>query len=106
MYEYDKKSFAQILSELRRTAGLSQRKAAADLNISQALLSHYENGAREPGLNFVCRVCDYYNVTADYLLGRSPNPDGVDRGADIERVYIAEMRSLANKTEAALEELT
>lgn len=106
MYEYDKKSFAQILSELRRTAGLSQRKAAADLNISQALLSHYENGAREPGLNFVCRVCDYYNVTADYLLGRSPNPDGVDRGADIARVLIAEMRSLANKTEAALEELT
>ena len=106
MYEYDKKSFAQILSELRRTAGLSQRKAAADLNISQALLSHYENGAREPGLIFVCRVCDYYNVTADYLLGRSPNPDGVDRGADIARVFIAEMRSLANKTEAALEELT
>ena len=106
MYEYDKKSFAQILSELRRTAGLSQRKAAADLNISQALLSHYENGAREPGLNFVCRVCDYYNVTADYLLGRSPNPDGVDRGADIARLFIAEMRSLANKTEAALEELT
>ena len=106
MYEYDKKSFAQILSELRRTAGLSQRKAAADLNISQALLSHYENGGREPGLNFVCRVCDYYNVTADYLLGRSPNPDGVDRGADIARVFIAEMRSLANKTEAALEELT
>ena len=106
MYEYDKKSFAQILSELRRTAGLSQRKAAADLNISQAILSHYENGAREPGLNFVCRVCDYYNVTADYLLGRSPNPDGVDRGADIARVFIAEMRSLANKTEAALEELT
>ncbi len=106
MYEYDKKSFAQILSELRRTAGLSQRKAAADLNISQALLSHYENGAREPGLNFVCRVCDYYNVTADYLLGRSPNPDGIDRGADIARVFIAEMRSLANKTEAALEELT
>ena len=106
MYEYDKKSFAQILSELRRTAGLSQRKAAADLNISQALLSHYENGAREPVLNFVCRVCDYYNVTADYLLGRSPNPDGVDRGADIARVFIAEMRSLANKTEAALEELT
>ena len=103
---YNDKSFAQILSELRRSSGLSQRKAAADLKISQALLSHYENGAREPGLNFVCRVCDYYNVTADYLLGRSPNPDGVDRCADIARMFIAEMRSLANKTEAALEELT
>ena len=106
MYEYDKKDFAQILSELRRSARLSQRKVAADLGISQALLSHYENGAREPGLSFVCRVCDYYNVTADYLLGRSPNPDGADRGADIARVFVAEMRSLANKAESALEELT
>lgn len=106
MYEYDKRSFSQILSELRRSAGLSQRKAASDLNISQALLSHYENGAREPGLGFVCRVCDYYNVTADYLLGRSPNRDGADRGADVARIFIAEMRSLANKTEAALDELT
>lgn len=98
--------FSRTLALLRQEKEISQRKAAADLGISQALLSHYENGAREPGLNFVCRVCDYYNVTADYLLGRSPNPDGVDRGADIARVFIAEMRSLANKTEAALEELT
>ena len=98
--------FSRTLSLLRKERGVSQRVAAADLGVSQALLSHYENGAREPGLYFVCRVCDYYNVTADYLLGRSPNPDGVDRGADIARVFIAEMRSLANKTEAALEELT
>lgn len=98
--------FSRTLALLRQEKEISQRKVAADLGISQALLSHYENGAREPGLNFVCRVCDYYNVTADYLLGRSPNPDGVDRGADIARVFIAEMRSLANKTEAALEELT
>ena len=100
------RGFSERMSELRRRKGASQRAAAAELGISQALLSHYENGAREPGLNFVCRVCDYYNVTADYLLGRSPNPDGVDRGADIARVFIAEMRSLANKTESALEELT
>ena len=62
--------FCRILAQLRRENGLSQRKAAGDLNISQALLSHYENGAREPGLAFVCRVCDYYGVSADYLLGR------------------------------------
>ena len=65
------RSFAEILSEIRREKGISQRKAAADLKISQALLSHYENGAREPGLNFLCRACDYYGVSADYLLGRS-----------------------------------
>ena len=101
----NQKTFAKNLSELRRRSGLSQRKAAADLKISQALLSHYENGAREPGLGFVCRVCDYYNVTADYLLGRSSNPNGIDRGAGVTKAFIGELRVLANKAEAALEEL-
>lgn len=65
------RSFGIVLSELRRTRELSQRRLAADLHISQALLSHYENGTREPGLPFVCRVCDYFDVTADYILGRT-----------------------------------
>ena len=63
-----KRTFSETLSALRRELNISQRKAAADLNVSQALLSHYENGVREPGLAFVCRACDYYNVSADYLL--------------------------------------
>jgi len=63
--------FHQILSELRKKRRVSQRKVASDLYISQALLSHYENGIREPGLDFVNRVCEYYGVSADYLLGRS-----------------------------------
>ena len=68
------RNFAAVMSELRHARGLSQRKVAADLKISQALLSHYENGAREPGLAFVCRACDYYGVSADFLLGRAPSP--------------------------------
>ena len=40
------RSFSDTLSALRREKNISQRKAAADLNVSQALLSHYENGAR------------------------------------------------------------
>jgi len=66
-----KSTFAEILSMLRREKSLSQRRVASDLGISQALLSHYENGAREPKLEFVIKVCDYYSVTADYILGRS-----------------------------------
>ena len=65
------RNFPEILSALRREKNISQRRAAAELGISQALLSHYENGAREPGLNFICRACDYYGVSADYMLGRS-----------------------------------
>lgn len=69
-------SFSRVLSLLRQEKGISQRKAAAALGISQALLSHYENGIREPGLNFVAQACDYYHVSADYLLGRSLSRDG------------------------------
>ena len=65
-----KSAFAKKLSALRREKGLSQRQAATDLGISQALLSHYENDAREPKLEFVAKICDYYDVSADYLLGR------------------------------------
>ena len=63
--------FARTLSLLRQEKGVSQRAAAGELGISQALLSHYENGIREPGLPFVVRACDYYGVSADFLLGRT-----------------------------------
>lgn len=61
--------FASVFSALRRENGYSQRKVANDLNISQALLSHYENGIREPRLEFIVKACKYYGVTADYMLG-------------------------------------
>ena len=68
--------FARTLSLLRQEKGESQRKVAQALGVSQALLSHYENGIREPGLSFVRRACDYYHVSADYMLGRTMNRDG------------------------------
>jgi len=61
--------FSDILGMLRHEKGISQRCAAADLGVSQALLSHYENGIREPGLPFVIKACKYYGVSADFLLG-------------------------------------
>lgn len=68
--------FSRTLGLLRQEKGISQRKAASALGISQALLSHYENGIREPGLAFVSKACDFYHVSADFLLGRSSNRDG------------------------------
>ena len=63
--------FAAVFAQLRRENHFSQRKVAADLSISQALLSHYENGLREPKLDFVVRASEYYGVSADYMLGRT-----------------------------------
>lgn len=68
--------FSRSLALLRKERGISQRTASKELGISQALLSHYENGVREPGLSFVVKACDYYNVSADFLLGRTLSRDG------------------------------
>ncbi len=68
--------FPRIITLLRKERGISQKKAAADLGISQALLSHYEKGIRECGLEFLVKIADYYSVSCDYLLGRSPEPAG------------------------------
>lgn len=70
--------FPRTLSLLRRERGVSQKDAAQELGVSQALLSHYERGLREPGLKFVARAADYYGVSADFLLGRTQSRDGAD----------------------------
>ncbi len=77
-----KDSFNRILTLLRKEKGLTQKEAAASLGISQALLSHYEKGIRECGLSFVVRVADFYGVSCDYLLGRSPDRSGLTLNVD------------------------
>lgn len=98
-------SFPERLSNLRRERAISQRQAASELGISQALLSHYENGAREPGLGFVCKACDYYGVSADYLLCRSDEPCGPARTLQAARGYFNSIEALINSARAELDAL-
>ena len=51
--------FSRIISLLRKERNISQKQAAADLGVSQALLSHYEKGIRECGLDFIVKAADY-----------------------------------------------
>lgn len=61
------------LVSLRKDKNLSQKEAAENLGVSQALLSHYEKGIRECGLDFLCRASTFYDVSTDYLLGLTDN---------------------------------
>ena len=69
-------AFPRMMTLLRKERGISQKKAATDLHVSQALLSHYEKGIRECGLDFVVAAADYYGVSCDYLLGRTADKAG------------------------------
>ena len=77
--------FSRIITLLRKEKGVTQKQAAEDLGVSQALLSHYEKGIRECGLEFVVRVADYYGVSCDYLLGRSADRSGLTLSVEEDR---------------------
>ena len=62
------------LKEIRKSKKISQLKLSIELNMSQNTISRYETGDREPGINELIKIADYFNVSVDYLLGRTDNP--------------------------------
>ncbi len=62
------------LKELRKSRGISQLKLAIDLNMNQNSISRYETGEREADYATLILFADYFDVSVDYLLGRTDNP--------------------------------
>lgn len=62
------------LKELRESRGISQLKLAVDLSMNQNSISRYENGTREADYATLIRIADYFDVSIDYLLGRTDQP--------------------------------
>ena len=56
------------LKNIRKIHNLNQQKVALDLNISREALSHYENGKRQPSLELLLKMSDYFNVSINYLI--------------------------------------
>lgn len=71
--------FPKRLIKLRTNANKKRQKVADDLNISRASLEYYEKGKRKPDIELLAKIADYYDVSADYLLGlsnaKSINPE-------------------------------
>ncbi len=56
------------LKQIRKERRLTQLKVAMDLNISREALSHYENGKREPSIEMLVKMSEYFNVSIDFLI--------------------------------------
>ena len=56
------------LKQIRKDQRLTQLKVAMDLNISREALSHYENGKREPSIDMLIKMSEYFNVSIDFLI--------------------------------------
>ena len=61
--------FSEILYNLRERDGLSQSRFACEIGFSQAAISAWENDTREPGIEALKRIAQYFNVSVDYLVG-------------------------------------
>lgn len=65
--------FGEILAELRQDHGLTQKQLAKELKVSTGSISAYERGKRVPTIDLLVVFADYFNVGADYMLGRTAN---------------------------------
>lgn len=67
--------FNERLKRLRQEANLSQTEFARLIGTSKSSINMYERGEREPGLESMETIADYFNVDLDYLMGRSDIPN-------------------------------
>lgn len=63
------------MRELREDRGLKQKDIANYLGTTQQVYSRYEMGINEMPIRYLIALCDFYDVSSDYLLGRTSNPD-------------------------------
>ena len=64
------------LRELRTQKGLTQAELSKTLQVSASSIGMYEQGRREPDNETLGKIANYFNVTNDYLLGRTDVPQG------------------------------
>ena len=66
-------TYPEKLRGLREDNDLTQTQVADVLGTSQTMYARYERGANELPIRHLITLCKFYNVSADYLLGTSPN---------------------------------
>lgn len=63
------------ITECRRNRGLTQKEVALGIGISERAYQRYEAGDRVPILDVLVSLADYFDVSIDYLVGRTDNPE-------------------------------
>lgn len=64
------KEFCERLKEMRLKNKITLRKLAKALDVNFSTISRWENGEITPSIDYLNLLCDYFDVSADYLLGR------------------------------------
>lgn len=68
-------NFGAHLKALRQSKNLTQKQLAENIGASESGIQNYELGTRKPTYDMLIALADYFNVSLDYLVGRSDNPE-------------------------------
>lgn len=68
-------SFAAHLKALRKSKNITQKKLASDIKASERGIQQYELGERKPTYDMLIILADYFDISIDYLVGRTDNPN-------------------------------
>ena len=85
MKEFDRKTLANNIKELRKNRKLNQVELAKQLNVSQQTVGAWETGRAIPGSDTLDMLANYFGVTTDYLLGRNGLEDQKEDAATLTR---------------------
>lgn len=67
-------NFSERLVELRKTHNLTQKQLASNVGMSELGIQRYEYGTREPSYKYLIAIAEHFDVSIDYLVGRTNNP--------------------------------
>lgn len=82
----------EILKQLRKQNGLTQKEIAKQLNVTAQCYQGYEYGYRQPSPEMLCKLADIFGVSVDYLLGRENEKAVAPKGTtDIATNFIKEL---------------
>lgn len=68
--------FSDRLRSLRKLRGITQKQLAEAIDVSEITIQNYESQRKKPAFDALIALADYFNVSLDYLVGRTDTPDG------------------------------
>ncbi|MDO6353983.1 helix-turn-helix transcriptional regulator [Caloramator sp. CAR-1] len=93
--------FSQRLKELRKEKMITQAKLAEEIGVTPQNISYFEKG-REPSYDILIKLADYFKVTTDYLIGRSPYKTNIDDEIETKKQEFEELQEKINQVKKHL----
>ncbi|MBY6271095.1 MAG: XRE family transcriptional regulator [Bacillaceae bacterium] len=96
------KQFGERLRKLRLQKGLTMKELGKIFSLAESTISGYENGTRKPDMDLIARFADFFEVTTDYLYGRTDNPRETVQKKENKNLFFFDIEGL---TEEEIEEI-